>query len=108
MCLVGLFGALDGTYISVRVDMAEKPRYRTSKGHIATNTLDACTRDMRFTYVLSGWEESAGDARVLRDAVTCDSGLKVPRCITSSQLKIILVFTCVYHIVLPKQGYTFY
>ncbi|XP_042047580.1 uncharacterized protein LOC121793614 isoform X2 [Salvia splendens] len=59
--------------------MADKPRYRTRKGHIATNTLAACTRDMRFTYVLPGWEGSAGDARVLRDAVTREFGLKVPR-----------------------------
>ncbi|KAL0463186.1 UNVERIFIED_CONTAM: hypothetical protein Slati_0206200 [Sesamum latifolium] len=33
---------------------------------------------MKFTYVLTGWEGSAADARVLRDAVTRNPGLKVP------------------------------
>ncbi|KAG6470236.1 hypothetical protein ZIOFF_071298 [Zingiber officinale] len=33
---------------------------------------------MQFTYVLSGWEGSAADSRVLRDAITRKNGLKVP------------------------------
>ncbi|XP_042041229.1 uncharacterized protein LOC121786661 [Salvia splendens] len=35
-------------------------------------------RNMRFVYVLAGWEGSAGDARVLRDAVARPRGVKVP------------------------------
>ncbi|KAK6152272.1 hypothetical protein DH2020_014907 [Rehmannia glutinosa] len=46
----GCLGALDGTYIEVRVPLL----------------------------VLSGWEGSAADCRVLRDAVTRRNGLKVP------------------------------
>ncbi|KAL1564908.1 protein ANTAGONIST OF LIKE HETEROCHROMATIN PROTEIN 1-like [Salvia divinorum] len=34
---------------------------------------------MRFMFFLPGWEGSAGDARVLRDAVTREDGLKVPK-----------------------------
>ncbi|KAG6526108.1 hypothetical protein ZIOFF_016085 [Zingiber officinale] len=34
---------------------------------------------MNFIYVLTGWEGSAADARVLRDALTRDDSLKVPR-----------------------------
>ncbi|KAG6531500.1 hypothetical protein ZIOFF_005314 [Zingiber officinale] len=34
---------------------------------------------MKFIYVLIGWEGSAADARVLRDALTHDDSLKVPR-----------------------------
>ncbi|XP_042059276.1 uncharacterized protein LOC121803712 [Salvia splendens] len=75
----GCLGALDGTYINVLVDSEDKPRFRSRKGQIATNTMAVCTRDMRFVYVLAGWEGSAGDARVLRDAVTREHGLKVPR-----------------------------
>ncbi|XP_042005784.1 uncharacterized protein LOC121754504 [Salvia splendens] len=70
-------GAIDGTYINVLVGSDDKPRYRNKKGQIATNTLAVCTRDMRFVYVLAGWEGSARDARVLRDAVTCPHGIKV-------------------------------
>ncbi|XP_041989894.1 uncharacterized protein LOC121741250 [Salvia splendens] len=75
----GCLGALDGTYINVRVPLADKPRYRTRKGQIATNTLAAYTRDMRFVYVLPGWEGSAGDARILRDAISRPFGIKVPK-----------------------------
>ncbi|KAK4713218.1 hypothetical protein R3W88_019125 [Solanum pinnatisectum] len=55
-----------------------KPRYRTRKGDIATNVLGVCDRDLNFTYVLPGWEGSAADGRVLRDAVVRRNGLKIP------------------------------
>nr|XP_043616518.1 uncharacterized protein LOC122588457 isoform X2 [Erigeron canadensis] len=32
-----------------------------------------------FTYVLAGWEGSAADSRVLRDAISRPQGLRVPR-----------------------------
>ncbi|KAM6587387.1 hypothetical protein CsatA_009992 [Cannabis sativa] len=71
-------GALDGTYIRVRVPEADKPRYRTRKGEIATNVLGVCSQDMQFIYVLPGWEGSAHDGRVLRDALARRNGLRVP------------------------------
>lgn len=71
-------GALDGTYIPVTVSVADSARYRTRKGHLATNVLGVCTRDMQFAYVLSGWEGSAADSRVLRDAISRPNGLKIP------------------------------
>ncbi|GAB4826360.1 hypothetical protein Ancab_040358 [Ancistrocladus abbreviatus] len=72
-------GALDGTHIKIRVPIVDKPRYRTRKGDIATNVLAACTPNMQFVYVLPGWEGSAADGRVLRDAITRAHGLKVPQ-----------------------------
>lgn len=71
-------GALDGTYIKVRVPKEDKPRYRTRKNEIATNVLGVCSRDMQFIYVLSGWEGSTADGRMLRDAITRNNGLVVP------------------------------
>ncbi|XVF59148.1 hypothetical protein PTKIN_Ptkin07bG0252500 [Pterospermum kingtungense] len=71
-------GALDGTYIKVKVPLADKPRYRTRKGDIATNMLGVCTPNLQFVYVLPGWEGSVADSRVLRDAITRRHGLKVP------------------------------
>ncbi|XP_057779711.1 uncharacterized protein LOC130998297 [Salvia miltiorrhiza] len=65
----GCLGALDGTYINVMVPNSDKPRYRTRKGQISTNTLAVCDRDLRFAYVLPGWEGSAADSRILRDAL---------------------------------------
>jgi len=43
------------------------------------NVLGACTPNMEFTYVLPGWEGSAHDGRVLRDAISRPNGLKVPQ-----------------------------
>lgn len=72
-------GGLDGTYIKVRVPAVDKQRYCSRKNDIATNVLGACTPDMQFIYVLAGWEGSAADARVLRDALTRTNGLRFPR-----------------------------
>ncbi|XP_021812810.1 uncharacterized protein LOC110755830 [Prunus avium] len=71
-------GALDGTYIRVKVPEQEKPKYRTRKGEIATNVLGVCSQDLQFIYVLAGWEGSAHDSRVLKDALSRRNGLKVP------------------------------
>ncbi|XP_047341264.1 protein ALP1-like [Impatiens glandulifera] len=70
-------GAIDGTYINVRVSSTDKPRYRNRKGEIAQNVLAVCSPDEQFIYVLAGWEGSAADSRVLRDAISRPNGLKV-------------------------------
>ncbi|XP_057775148.1 uncharacterized protein LOC130994130 [Salvia miltiorrhiza] len=75
----GCLGALDGTYINVMVSNADKPRYRTRKGQISTNTLAVCDRNMKFVYALPGWEGSAADSRILRDALVRVNGLRVPK-----------------------------
>ncbi|VVA37393.1 PREDICTED: ALP1 [Prunus dulcis] len=66
-------GALDGTHILVTVSAEDRPRYRNRKGDISTNVLGVCDPDLKFIYVLSGWEGSASDARVLRDALAKDN-----------------------------------
>ncbi|KAG6531611.1 hypothetical protein ZIOFF_005426 [Zingiber officinale] len=75
----GCLGALDGTYVNVHVPSLEKGKYITRKATIAVNVLGVCDKDMNFIYALTGWEGSAADARVLRDALTRDDTLKVPR-----------------------------
>ncbi|XP_020963752.1 uncharacterized protein LOC110265218 [Arachis ipaensis] len=74
----GCLGALDGTYIDVTVPKSDKSRYRTRKSRISTNVLGVCNRNMNFVYVLSSWEGSVSDSRVLRDAITRCNGLKIP------------------------------
>ncbi|KAL8501526.1 hypothetical protein ACS0TY_020883 [Phlomoides rotata] len=74
----GCLSALDGTLIDVTVPEINKARYRTRKGIISVNVLAACDRGMRFTYMLVGWEGSADDARILRDVIARDDGLRVP------------------------------
>ncbi|KAL4327951.1 hypothetical protein AHAS_Ahas13G0151400 [Arachis hypogaea] len=63
---------------SLTVPESEKARYRTRKGKICTNVLGVCNWEMGFVYVLSGWEGSASDSRVLRDAITHRNSLKIP------------------------------
>uniref|UniRef100_A0A803KZB5 DDE Tnp4 domain-containing protein n=1 Tax=Chenopodium quinoa TaxID=63459 RepID=A0A803KZB5_CHEQI len=72
-------GALDGTFIKVHVPNEDRGRYRTRKGNLAMNVLGVCTPNMEFVFVLPGWEGSAHDGRVLRDAISRPNGLKVPQ-----------------------------
>ncbi|KAL0430491.1 UNVERIFIED_CONTAM: hypothetical protein Sradi_0675100 [Sesamum radiatum] len=74
----GCLGALDGTLIDVQVGEEAKDKYRTRKGHVAVNILGLCNPNMQFMYVLSGWEGSAADSRVLRDALNRSNSLRVP------------------------------
>ncbi|WOH15039.1 hypothetical protein DCAR_0934572 [Daucus carota subsp. sativus] len=65
--------------ISVTVPSEERAKYRTRKGILSMNVLGVCSPDMEFIYVLPGWEGSAHDVRVLRDAISRPNGLKVPK-----------------------------
>nr|GEW88026.1 hypothetical protein [Tanacetum cinerariifolium] len=75
----GCLGALDETSIRVTPPSDQKPRYRTRKSNIATSVLGVCCPNMQFIYVLPGWEGSAHDGRVLRDAISREDGLKIPQ-----------------------------
>lgn len=63
----------------MNVNVVDRPRYRARKNQIATNVLGVCSKDMQFIYVLPGWEGSAQDTRILRDAISRRNGLKVPQ-----------------------------
>lgn len=71
-----------------RVPIVDKPKYRR-KGEISVNILAICDRNMNFVYTLytflTGWEGSAADSRVLKDAVTRLDCFKVPIGIHSPQ-----------------------
>ncbi|XP_012850069.1 PREDICTED: uncharacterized protein LOC105969838 [Erythranthe guttata] len=71
--------ARDGTYVDVRVSLLDKPRYRNQKGDISVNVLVVCDVNLNFVYVLTGWEGSVADSRVIRDAVTRANKLRVPK-----------------------------
>ncbi|KAL0303054.1 UNVERIFIED_CONTAM: hypothetical protein Sradi_6173500 [Sesamum radiatum] len=73
----GCLGALDGTHVEVWVSDAEKGRYRNRKGQTSINVLGIFNTKGMFTYVLSGWEGSAADGRVLCDAISRPTSLKV-------------------------------
>ncbi|KAL0433626.1 UNVERIFIED_CONTAM: hypothetical protein Slati_2696900 [Sesamum latifolium] len=75
----GCLGALEDTYIGVHIPAEDRTRHRTRKGLVSVNVLGMCDRDMRFIYVLSRWEGTAADSRVLRDVISRPTGLKIPR-----------------------------
>jgi len=49
------------------------------KSFATQNVMAAVDFDLRFTYVLAGWEDTAHDALVLRDALERPNGLRVPQ-----------------------------
>ncbi|GKA06427.1 putative nuclease HARBI1 [Tanacetum coccineum] len=71
-------GAIDGTHVRVRVPNRDTPIYRGRKGYPTINVFVACTFDLKFTYVLSGWEGTASDSRIVKVALTRDDKLIIP------------------------------
>jgi hypothetical protein len=64
----GCIGALDGTHIPTHVPEGRHVAYRNRKNQLSQNILAACDFDLRFVYVLPGWEGSAVDSRAYEDA----------------------------------------
>ncbi|KAF5189205.1 nuclease, partial [Thalictrum thalictroides] len=74
----GCLGALDGTHITASVPIEEQDRFRGRKLITTQNVLAACSFDLKFTYVLPGWEGTAHDQRVLDDALARANPFVVP------------------------------
>jgi hypothetical protein len=69
-------GVIDGTHIACTPSEQERAAARNRKGLLTQNCLMACSFDMLFTYVLSGWEGLAADAMIFHNAHQSD--LPVP------------------------------
>ncbi|XP_040379426.1 protein ALP1-like isoform X1 [Oryza brachyantha] len=74
----GCIGALDGTHVPVCVPAHMQNRFWGRKSSPTQNVLAAVDFDLRFIYVLAGWEGLAHDSHVLQDALSRPSGLKIP------------------------------
>jgi len=61
-------GAIDGSHFHAYVEAEAAVRYRNRKGGITQNVLAASDFDLKFIYLLSGWEGSAADSRVFEYA----------------------------------------
>uniref|UniRef100_A0A803MVA9 Myb/SANT-like domain-containing protein n=1 Tax=Chenopodium quinoa TaxID=63459 RepID=A0A803MVA9_CHEQI len=70
-------GAIDGTHIRASVPIEMQGRFRGRKGGTTQNMLGAVDFDMKFTYVVVGWEVSAHYSKVLQDALK--RRFKVPK-----------------------------
>jgi hypothetical protein len=61
-----------------RVPTKISAAFRGRKDGTTQNVMAAVDFDLKFTYVLAGWEGSAHDALILSDAVERDDGLSLP------------------------------
>ncbi|KAL3516593.1 hypothetical protein ACH5RR_023495 [Cinchona calisaya] len=71
-------GAIDGTHVRVKVSSGEAARYRGRKEHPTQIVLAACSFDLKFTYVLPGWEGTASDSRIIKNALNREDKLIIP------------------------------
>ena len=53
-------------------------RFRGRKDGTTQNALDAISFDLKFTYVLAGWEGNARDSLVLNAAIARPGGFSIP------------------------------
>ncbi|KAK1605647.1 hypothetical protein QYE76_029320 [Lolium multiflorum] len=68
-------GANDGTHVTAKLPRSLQHRGR--KHHTSQNVLAAMDFDMRFTYVLAGWEGSTHDGSILVDSLSRPDGLQI-------------------------------
>ncbi|KAF7322186.1 putative nuclease HARBI1-like protein [Mycena kentingensis (nom. inval.)] len=71
-------GAVDGVHIDAHVAASDAIRYRDRKGAITQNVFAACDFELRFTYIMAGWEGTAADARLYHHARTMGFDLPDP------------------------------
>ncbi|KAI9101560.1 hypothetical protein K1719_023804 [Acacia pycnantha] len=71
-------GAVDGIHMPVMVGVDEHGPFRDKNGLLSQHVLAACSFDLKFHYVLAGWEGSASDIQVLNSAITRRNKLQVP------------------------------
>jgi hypothetical protein len=71
--------AIDGTHINARVPKHMQAAFRGRKHCTTQNVLEVVDFDLKFTYVLAGWEDSAHDTLILADALERADGLTVPQ-----------------------------
>jgi hypothetical protein len=66
----GAIGAIGGSHIKVSVRGEEVVNHTNQHGYTSQNILAVCDFDMRFTFVVAGWPNSAHDTRILNHALT--------------------------------------
>ncbi|VFQ68708.1 unnamed protein product [Cuscuta campestris] len=60
------------------VSSIDAPQYRGRKEFPTQNVLAGCTFDLKFTYILPGWEGTALDSRIIKNALRREDKLKIP------------------------------
>ena len=62
-------GAIDGTHILIWVPYQQQIPWRNRKGWLSQNVFAACSLDGLFCFIHAGWEGSAHDVAVMKDAI---------------------------------------
>ena len=75
--LQGCIGAIDGTHVPCVAPSENADAWINRKGFHSQNILAACSFDMKFTYMLTGYEGSCHDARMLAEAIAF-KGFPIP------------------------------
>ncbi|KAL5711646.1 hypothetical protein ACHQM5_013910 [Ranunculus cassubicifolius] len=95
-------GALDGTHIHATIPIEEQDRFRGRKHRPTQNVLAACCFDLKFTYVLAGWEGTAHDQKVLDDALVRSNPFVVPQGKTKHRG---VLYLCIYLMIVISEKY---
>ena len=66
----GCVGAIDGTHIECVVPFVVSSVYQNRKGFTSQNVMAIVDFEMKFTYLVAGWEGSAHDAQILNVTTT--------------------------------------
>lgn len=61
------------------VGIDEQGPFRDKNGQLSQLVLAACSFDLKFHYVLAGWEGSASESIVLNSALTRRNQLQIPQ-----------------------------
>lgn len=77
---IGAVGALDGTLIDANIPASEQIPFRgRGQGKCCQNVMAICDFDMKFIYVMAGWEGIAHDSRVLNETLRIpDNNFPIP------------------------------
>ncbi|KAJ3686392.1 hypothetical protein LUZ61_015556 [Rhynchospora tenuis] len=71
-------GAIDGTHVRAKVSTKDAPRFHGRKEYPTQNILSACGFDLKFTYVLAGWEGTTSDSKIIKNALSRSNRLIIP------------------------------
>ncbi|CAN0906787.1 Protein ALP1-like [Linum grandiflorum] len=70
-------GAIDGVHIDVVIPTDQQTPFSGRKTTTTQNVMCVCSFDMRFTYVMAGWEGTANDSRILLETA-CNPNNQFP------------------------------
>ncbi|XP_047264617.1 uncharacterized protein LOC124885297 [Capsicum annuum] len=72
-----VYRAKDGTHVLASIPIEQQNRFHGRKGTTTQNVLAVINFNLKFMYVLAGWEGSTHDSRILNDTLKRPHGLQI-------------------------------